>query len=101
MDVQKKKRKYNIYNENKRKYLTNEKMTIIIENNSENEIEIKPNFGIEIKENNKWKKLNKNECKNTLGYGIDKKSMIEIEIDWTCEYGKLEKGTYRIIKKLR
>lgn len=80
--------------------LTNEKMTIIIENNTENNIIVKPNFEIEKKQDNKWNKLKKNECKNTLGYGIDRNNKMEIEISWICEYEKLEKGTYRIIKYL-
>lgn len=80
--------------------LTNENVTVIIENNTENDIEIKPNFDIEQNNNNVWIKLEKNECKNTLGYGIDKNNFMEIEINWTCEYGKLEKGNYRIIKYL-
>lgn len=80
--------------------LTNENVTVIIENDTENDIEIKPNFDIEQNNNNVWIKLKKNECKTPLGYGIDKNNFMEIEINWTCEYGKLEKGNYRIIKYL-
>lgn len=81
--------------------LTNENMTIIVKNNTENDIIINPNFDIEIKENKEWKKLSKNtKCNKQLGYGIDKYNETEIKINWSCEYGNLEKGKYRLIKYL-
>lgn len=57
--------------------ITNENMTIIIENNTEEDIMIKPGFKIEQYQNNEWKELKENQkCSNKLGYGIDKKNML-------------------------
>lgn len=81
--------------------ITNENMTIIIENNTEEEIIIKPGFKIEQYQNNEWKELKENQkCSNKLGYGIDKKNMLDLNIDWKCEYGTLNQGRYRLIKYL-
>ncbi|CCY94409.1 predicted protein [Firmicutes bacterium CAG:884] len=81
--------------------ITNENMTIIIENNTEEDIMIKPGFKIEQYQNNEWKELKENQkCSNKLGYGIDKKNMLDLNIDWKCEYGTLKQGHYRLIKYL-
>ena len=81
--------------------ITNENMTIIIENNTEEDIMIKPGFKIEQYQNNEWKELKENQkCSNKLGYGIDKKNMLDLNIDWKCEYGTLKQGHDRLIKYL-
>ena len=62
---------------------------------------IKPGFKIEQYQNNEWKELKENQkCSNKLGYGIDKKNMLDLNIDWKCEYGTLKQGHYRLIKYL-
>lgn len=76
-----------------------DKLTIIIENNTEEDITLKPGMKLKKLENNKWIELKGNNC-STLGYGIDKNGMMDLEIDLKCEYGTLTKGKYDLIKYL-
>ena len=82
--------------------LTNTKATLIIKNNSDKEVQYGESFQIEIKKNNKWYQLNeKHERFFTLAAIIlDAGEQREIELNWEYGYGKLKKGTYRIIKDM-
>ncbi len=57
-------------------------------------------YKVEKFKNKKWKKLYKKEnCISTSQYSyVDENGILEISLDWTETYGKLEKGKYRIIK---
>lgn len=58
-------------------------------------------FRIDKKENDNWLKLKEtgNNCAFTLiAYHVDDDGFLEFEQNWECMYGKLEKGTYRLVK---
>lgn len=82
--------------------LTNTNATLIIKNNSDQKVRYGEDFQMEIKKNNKWYQLNiKHEVFFTLAATIlDAQEQREIELNWEDEYGKLKKGTYRIIKDM-
>lgn len=82
--------------------LTNTNVTLIIKNNSDKKVRYGESFQMEIKKNNKWYQLNmKHEVFFTLAATIlDAQEQREIELNWEDEYGKLKKGTYRIIKDM-
>ena len=59
-------------------------------------------YRIDKLENNKWKELpvvvKGNYGWNSIGYHTGKDNKLELEINWEWLYGKLNKGTYRIVK---
>lgn len=58
-------------------------------------------FRIDKKENDNWVKPKEtgNNCGFTLmAYYVDDDGFLEFNQDWECMYGKLEKGTYRLVK---
>ena len=72
-----------------------------IKNNTDSDIMLEPGFDIEKYSDNSFKKLSKNKkCSSGIGYGIEKNNMMDIKVNWSCEYGKLDSGKYRIIKYL-
>ena len=83
--------------------LTNTKATFIVKNTEKYDITFGEAFYLEKYnyETNSFEKLSvntKNNCAfNDIGYILDKKER-EIEQDWSCVYGKLDKGLYRIVK---
>lgn len=70
-------------------------------NNSDNDILLKPGFDVEKDVNGKFEKISKNKkCSSGIGYGIEKNNSMNVKVDWSCEYGKLESGKYHLIKFL-
>ena len=78
--------------------LTNEGATLILTNNSDKNFQYGTPYEIEIKKDGEWHKINV-ELNFTLpAFHLLPKESKEIELNWENEYGKLSKGTYRIIK---
>lgn len=83
--------------------LTNNGVTVIIEDKNVRPYYYGKWFQIEKKENGEWRKLETfNENDRIVGEAItvgeDKK--LELDIDWTELYGELKQGEYRLIKEL-
>lgn len=55
-------------------------------------------YEIEIKKDGGWHKINVELNFDMPAFQLLSKESKEIELDWENEYGKLAKGTYRIIK---
>lgn len=82
---------------------TNTGLTLIIENLTDFEVSYGEAFYIEKYnyKNNQWEKLtyiNNNIAFNMIGYNVIKGSPRELKQGWEFMYGKLDKGTYRIVK---
>ena len=76
-------------------------LTLDVINNSENDILLKPGFDVEKNNDGKFEKISKNkECSSGLRYGIEKNNSMNVKVNWTCEYGKLDSGKYHLIKYL-
>lgn len=75
--------------------------TIIITDLSGNQNYYGEWYQIDIKVNNKWKKLISNDTwYNLMALTVGEDNIIEFEINWENTYGKLEKGKYRLIKEI-
>ena len=78
--------------------LTNKSATLVLTNNSDKNFQYGNPYEIEIKKEGEWHKINV-ELNFTLpAFHLLPKESKEIELNWENEYGKLSKGTYRIIK---
>lgn len=80
--------------------LTNTGATLILTNNSDKEFQYGDSYEIEIKKGKKWYKINVKLYFNLPAFFLKSKESKEIELNWENEYGKLAKGTYRIIKDI-
>ncbi len=78
--------------------LTNKSATLVLTNNSAKKIQYGTPYEIEIKKDGKWHKINVELDFNQPAFQLSSKESKEIELDWENGYGKLAKGTYRIIK---
>lgn len=78
--------------------LTNTGATLILSNNSDKDFSYGNPYEIEVKKNNEWHKINVELDFTLPAFILLSKETKEIEIDWKYGYGKLSKGTYRIIK---
>lgn len=80
--------------------LTNIGATIVIKDISNRENIYGEDFTIEKYDNGIWIELdNINDLIfNTIGYTVGDDKKLELEVNWEYFYGKLEKGTYRILK---
>lgn len=78
--------------------LTNTGATLILSNNSDKDFSYGNPYEIEVKKNNEWHKINAELDFTLPAFILLSKETKEIEIDWKYGYGKLAKGTYRIIK---
>ena len=78
--------------------LTNKSATLILTNNSDKNFQYGNPYGIEIKKDGEWHKINVELNFDMPAFQLLSKESKEIELDWENEYGKLAKGTYRIIK---
>ena len=74
--------------------------TITITDNNKVPYIWKENYTIEKKENDKWEEVKSISDTNfsDMVYEIDNNNQIKQDIDWSSNYGTLDKGTYRIIK---
>lgn len=84
----------------KEKTLTNKGVTLILKNDSNSEIIYTEPYEIEVKKNNVWHKMNVEINFNEPAYILKASQSDEIKINWEVEYGKLQPGDYRIIKKI-
>lgn len=78
--------------------LTNTGATLILSNNSDKDFSYGNPYEIEVKKNNEWHKINAELDFTLPAFILLSKETKEIEIDWKYGFGKLAKGTYRIIK---
>lgn len=81
--------------------LTNTSATIIITDNSNKKHTYGNEFLIERKIKNTWYKLAAQETWwEPIGYEVDENNKLELPQNWESIYGKLKKGTYRLLKKV-
>ena len=78
--------------------LTNKSATLVLTNHSDKNFQYGSPYEIEIKKDGEWHKINVELYFNMPVFQLSAKESKEIELDWENGYGKLEKGTYRIIK---
>lgn len=78
--------------------LTNTGATLVLTNNSDKNFQYGNPYEIEIKKDGKWHKINVELYFNMPVFQLSSKENKEMELDWENGYGKLAKGTYRIIK---
>ena len=80
--------------------LTNKSATLVLTNNSDKNFQYGNTYEIEIKKDGEWHKINVELNFTMPGFQLSARENNEIEINWENGYGKLEKGTYRIIKEI-
>ena len=80
--------------------LTNKSATLILTNNSDKNFQYGTPYEIEIKKDGEWHKINVELNFTMPAFQLSARENKEIEINWENGYGKLEKGTYRIIKEI-
>ena len=80
--------------------LTNKNATLVLTNNSNKNFQYGNPYEIEIKKDGEWHKINVELYFDMLAFQLSAKESKEIELDWENGYGKLAKGTYRIIKEI-
>ena len=78
--------------------LTNKSATLVLTNNSDKNFQYGNTYEIEIKKDGEWHKINVELNFDMPAFPLSSKESKEIELNWENEYGKLSKGTYRIIK---
>ena len=78
--------------------LTETGATLILKNDSDVDVQYENPYEIEIKKDGEWHKINVELNFDMPAFQLLSKESKEIELDWENEYGKLAKGTYRIIK---
>ena len=78
--------------------LTNKSATLVLTNNSDKNFQYGTPYEIEIKKDGEWHKINVELNFDMPAFPLSSKESKEIELDWENGYGKLAKGTYRIIK---
>lgn len=83
--------------------LTNEGATVIITDKNEKKYDYGRWFIIEKKQNGEWVKLELLNPQDTV-YGIaierGNEEVVEMNINWTEQYGKLSPGEYRLVKSI-
>lgn len=83
--------------------LTSSGGTIVIKDSSPNKIVYGKEFYIEKYVNSKYiplKYINDNFAFNSMAYYVDENGMLEMSQNWEYMYGKLDKGIYRIVKRV-
>ena len=78
--------------------LTNKSATLVLTNNSDKNFQYGTPYEIEIKKDGEWHKINVELNFTMPAFQLSARENKEIEINWENGYGKLAKGTYRIIK---
>ena len=78
--------------------LTNKSATLVLTNNSDKNFQYGNPYEIEIKKDGEWHKINVELDFDMPAFPLSSQESKEIELDWENGYGKLAKGTYRIIK---
>ncbi len=80
--------------------LTNKSATLVLTNNSDKNFQYGNTYEIEIKKDGEWHKINVELNFDIPAFPLSSKESKEIELNWENGYGKLAKGTYRIIKDI-
>lgn len=80
--------------------LTNTSATLILKNNSDKKVEYGEDYKIEIKKSGEWHKINVDQWFDLPATEVDVGESKEINLNWKDVYGKLKKGTYRIVKDI-
>ena len=80
--------------------LTNKSATLVLTNNSDKNFQYGNPYGIEIKKDGEWHKINVKLDFTVPAFQLSARENKEIEINWENGYGKLTEGTYRIIKEI-
>ncbi len=80
--------------------LTNKSATLVLTNHSDKNFQYGNPYEIEIKKDGEWHKINAELDFDMPAFQLSAKESKEIELDWENGYGKLAKGTYRIIKEI-
>ena len=80
--------------------LTNKNATLVLTNNSDKNFQYGNPYEIEIKKDGEWHKINVELYFNLSLFQLSANESNEIDLDWENGYGKLAKGTYRIIKEI-
>ena len=80
--------------------LTNKSVTLVLTNNSGKNFQYGNPYEIEINKDGEWHKINVELYFTLPIFELSAKESKEIELDWENSYGKLAKGTYRIIKEI-
>ncbi len=80
--------------------LTNKSATLVLTNNSDKNFQYGNTYEIEIKKDGEWHKINVELNFDMPAFPLSSKESKEIELNWENGYGKLAKGTYRIIKDI-
>ena len=78
--------------------LSSTKATLILENNSTEDLGYSDSYEIEVKRDNDWYKINVDIGFNEPLYIIEPNQSQELDINWENGYGSLTRGEYRIIK---
>ena len=78
--------------------LTNKSATLVLTNNSDKNFQYGNPYGIEIKKDGEWHKINVELNFDIPAFQLPSKESKEIELNWEIGYGNLATGTYRIIK---
>lgn len=84
----------------KEETLTNKSATLVLTNNSDKKFQYGNTYEIEIKKDGEWHKINVELNFDIPAFPLSSKESKEIELNWENGYGKLAKGTYRIIKDI-
>ncbi len=80
--------------------LTSTGATLILNNNSDKTYTYSNDYGIEFKQNDNWYELKGELIVEVPILTINAHESKEIKIGWENSYGKLKKGTYRLIKSV-
>ena len=80
--------------------LTNKSATLVLTNNSDKNFQYGNTYEIEIKKDGEWHKINVELNFDIPAFPLSSKESKKIELNWENGYGKLAKGTYRIIKDI-
>ena len=82
--------------------VTNESVVVIIRDTNEIPYAHDEYFRIETLKNGTWQELKRNPDYVYMGLGIliGEDRELELKVTWTDLYGKLKKGTYRLIKRV-
>ena len=80
--------------------LTNKCATLVLTNHSDKNFQYGNPYEIEIKKDGEWNKINAELDFDMPAFQLSAIESKEIELDWENGYGKLAKGTYRIIKEI-
>lgn len=83
--------------------LTNTSASIIINDQNPNKIVYGSDFYIEKYKNNSWNSItpiHDDYVFNSMAYYVDENGILEMNLNWEYIYGKLDKGIYRVVKRV-